>query len=518
LQQTRYRLDLSASRARLLQADRELASVSVRTCAGTISEQRAEAARLCARRANVPRGTNVVVAYFSNDEQSTVTQFELSAADALTAARVALEAQSDGAQRRLLGVRRLAAESEKSCWILGVECDEASAEDAARCARGAGLTPLAVIPSRAYAQACVASVVRRHTGEDSVVVLRLDETAGALAGGVGGELALVRPVDIGHDALAQGYRSALRAVLGDDADADELHARAELLLWKHGVPGRDVVVDQALGLTGSMILPALQPVIQRISVELRQTIKFGLGDSAMSNSRVVLSGDIANLTGFADAVSLMIEMPVNAAPVDSDRCDEIFGVIEPSTERARTTVRRFARGTACGAAAALAGAALIANGAMEEAAAARADDAALTPQLLQLSELHDRITLVSTDITRVNSVKDALDAALGVNPRWSLVMGELSRLTPGDVKISRFSGSSDSADARLRIDGSAPVGDGNVDPLVGYLERLRGGSLFSDVQIASSRLESRDGAPRREFSLTLRVRAGTFSAMLLEER
>lgn len=518
MQHARYILDLSASRVRLLQGDRELATVNVRTCAGEPHEQRAEAARLCAVRANVPRGTRVIIIFSSNNESSIVSQFQLSTADALTAARVALEAQRDIADRRLLGVCSLGAETDEGSWILGVECDETSAEEAASCVRGAGLTPLALIPSRAFAQASVAAVVRRDGGAEPVVALRLDETSGALAGGTGGKLALVRPVDIGHDALTQGYRSALRALSDGGGDDDELRGRAEILLWKHGVPAREAVLDEQLGLTGAMVLPALQPVLQRIGVELRQTIKFGLGDSALSNSKILLSGQITKCPGIADALAAMMETPVIDAPADSDECKEILGVIEPASERARATVRRFSLGAACGAAATIAAAAFIANGASGQAAAARAADAAISPQLQQLSALHDRLLYVSEDITRLNAVKAALDASLGVNPEWSLVMGELSRLTPADIKIVRFAGSSEATDARLRIDGTASVGDGSEDPVVGYMERLRNSSLFSDVQIASSRLESRDGVARREFSVTLRVRAGAFHVSLLEER
>lgn len=132
-----------------------------------------------------------------------------------------------------------------------------------------------------------------------------------------GRLLLVRPADIGFETLTDSYRQVLSEYAKQmnqpmDQPFDQI---AQEYLFEHGVPYQ---VHQCGGLElRSSVLPRMAPVLQRMGIDLKQTIRFGINDPYAVKNLVVLGpgGAIPMVT---KAIGEHLDLHVSA----SSGCDQ----------------------------------------------------------------------------------------------------------------------------------------------------------------------------------------------------
>lgn len=98
---------------------------------------------------------------------------------------------------------------------------------------------------------------------------------------------LLRTFNIGVAAFIDAYRRCVSDKGDDLAPPTE---RARELCFRHGVPGRGDVLDEALGLTGRDALAPAPAGDPALAVEVKNTLRFGLRSTLAESVRVEFTG------------------------------------------------------------------------------------------------------------------------------------------------------------------------------------------------------------------------------------
>lgn len=123
----------------------------------------------------------------------------------------------------------------------------------------------------------------------------------------------VRRIPIGLDALLAALQRPFRPAALASTEITLDAGAAHRLLLTHGIPHREAVIGED-GLTGRDIAPLLQPSLQRLMVELRQSLRFGVPASLRPGIRIRLDGAGGALPGLASLIAGELDVPTEAAP------------------------------------------------------------------------------------------------------------------------------------------------------------------------------------------------------------
>ena len=193
--------------------------------------------------------------------------------DPIDAFPLGADIATDSPQTHVLACGMRAAEARMLCALL----DRANVQ------------PVAIMPADAPAMArAVADALTAHDGCQAR--LHLDEHSTVLAASENGKLIFVRTIDVGIEAIVE---SLARAFPADDRAAS--CAKARETLERVGIPSPNVIADVERGLTGEDLLPLIQPVLQRLIIETKQSFRFALDDAQRESLQVFLSGAGAGL-------------------------------------------------------------------------------------------------------------------------------------------------------------------------------------------------------------------------------
>lgn len=215
-----------------------------------------------------------------------------------------------------------------------------------------------MIPAEAVA---IADAVRAATADAAeapavTAALFIGEHETTLAVGKPGRLIFVRTIASGTESIADALTRPLRPRAPTDPLVNLGHTQARALLLEVGVPTPDALIPSQPTLAGSALLPHLQPVLQRMAVELKQSLRFGVSEADRPNVRIVALGPGAAVPGLADAFARLSgfalaggEHPVPVDAQDSSTGGLIAGFTRSTAcsinllpEPARAVVRRHA--------------------------------------------------------------------------------------------------------------------------------------------------------------------------------
>lgn len=196
---------------------------------------------------------------------------------------------------------------------LGVFDKRTSAEAVCAWAAAAGLRPLVLAPAEA-ASMRMAVEGAREDSPGATVTVWIGEHASVLAASSGRRLLFVRTLGIGAESLVEALGRPMRVRSDEPREPVSLSpAEARALLYRVGVPMPGDVVDQARGLMGSSVLPVLQPVLQRLAVELKQSIRFGLPEGLRDGASLRLGGSGGLVPGLGEVLAKQIVAPLAVA-------------------------------------------------------------------------------------------------------------------------------------------------------------------------------------------------------------
>lgn len=308
---------------------------------------------------------------------------------------------------------------------------------------------------------------------------------------------------------------------GEDAKTIELSEfDATAIIWQFGIPERDAVVHDPLKLTGTQVIPLVQPLLQRLVVELRQSLRFGVGEKKREQVPIVLSGPGVRVPNLATTIGGEISQEVTVdeswSEFDYDEAVCTRGEIARALSRGRVisqlnlqpndlaSVRRSARMKQwlwTGAAAAL--------------GIIGFDYLQFDARLSEAQEQAERLSIRAGDIealkatsTKLKSTVDALtkleshiDTETGRSASFRAIMNELTHWTPQAVRLTSINFQQTEGRMVGNVNGYVFNSANRSDQvsLERYIEDLRESPLFEDVNLGNVQIGSVAGQEGRRF-------------------
>lgn len=473
------------------------------------------------RAVEIAAGSLVTVSYAS--PRTTVEAVSASATgeQAVRMMRLSLGEATDTALRHCaVGHQRLWTTRKAQSQTLGLWAAEADSSVVKLCAMlgRVGLRVDRLVPSRAISlYACWLQA--RSSGEANVVVVDVDEQITTMCGIVDGTPRLVRQVGIGTDLFVDAYMRAMRSARGA-SESGPTREEAATSLWSHGVPGRDDVVDRIGATRGHDVLPLMQSVVQRLAIEIKQTLRFGL-DAENRRVPVRVSGPGAMVPALAALLSDHAESQVEAIQ-SVERGEHGWGPhnvvrrvmdgmppginLLPATMVRRDVTRSIRR-------AALVGAGLAAIVIVGELGVKgrrlnhiESELALVAPEVGALSEQLSTLSQAATMSQVVAETERRLQAAMGPAVDWHGAMEVVRGVPDLGVSLSEIECEQQEGRPVMTIRGSAAISESKGDGLRALIAMLSSRPEFESVTLGATRLRDVNGEASRTFTISMQLR------------
>jgi Tfp pilus assembly PilM family ATPase/Tfp pilus assembly protein PilN len=338
-----------------------------------------------------------------------------------------------------------------------------------------------------------------------------------------GRLVFSRRIELGLESLASSLTRSIN-IAGRPEPVEHDLDGARAMLRKHGIPGRDDVIDEAAGLTGIHVIPLLQPVLQRFMVELRQSLRFGVDESDRENLTVRITGVGAMLKGMAELIGAELGITTERDSAFEHADDWAVPGAEPGERttalRDRSLVERLnllpravsshrragrlRRWMITGTAAALL---VIAGDAVRQHA--RIDAAQLQADVYA-AQLEDLRALEATgaQLTVVLTAKKNLESTIvdevGSAVSYRSCMHELSRITPKTIRFTsiKFSRGIDGVTGTIigfAFDDGTGADETDLEP---FIESLAASPLFANAELGNVQMGTSDARDGQRFTAT----------------
>ncbi|MCA9304622.1 MAG: hypothetical protein KC996_10920 [Phycisphaerales bacterium] len=391
----------------------------------------------------------------------------------------------------------------------------------------AWMTRCGLSPDRMIPTGCVLmeqAIMHSFEQPAETAVCYLGEDSSVIAYVIDGSVRLVRSIEIGYRHINDAYTSAFGA--GDQSDEInrmlELNHGAGSLIWEYGVPMN--ASDEYAGLIRKEIMPRIAPILQRYSVEIKQTFRFGVSEQE-TPSRLMLCGPGAAIPHIGAALSSNCDLHIDLAPdhetyVPTQAFGE--GTIENefagSSRTIPSVLPRIAREVrqlkACNKA--VVAGLVIALGVMGlEYASVFAKTDQIHTEIAQQSPLVEAIlneqeiraeTIANASV--VDEVATLFTENFGTRPHWGNAMQAVSAAMEKSIRIEQIQGDNLDGSATVGLTGLA-VGNNGADPTVmlnAFTLALRAQEGIREVQLgATARRETTGGLPAVQFEITLVV-------------
>lgn len=177
----------------------------------------------------------------------------------------------------------------------------------------AGLDPVRVINSDVLALHDAVQTVTSSHEEGVRAMLWIGEHSSVLAAGAAGRLLFVRTVAAGIEPVAEALTNPLKPL---DASADTVllsREQARRVFLAVGVPAPDQEIPGHPSLQGSTLLPHLQPAVQRLSIEAKQSLRFGVPEALRASVRLSLIGPGAAIPRLGEVIARAAGVPYHPA-------------------------------------------------------------------------------------------------------------------------------------------------------------------------------------------------------------
>jgi len=387
--------------------------------------------------------------------------------------------------------------------------------------RRAGLVPMSATPREALAigEALeeLADSQQTSGGTDRIVQWRIGEFVSVLAVSAPDDtgslkLELVRSIRLGFDALVEALA---RGLMVDQAAGTPTldFEKAHKILLAVGIPSHDQLVDPVTGKTGRDVLPLMQPVLQRMAIEAKQTLRFGLEGQEVHS--IVASGPGSKLSGLSAMLSEFLDIDVVAPePLDTSKKDSAGpqGVrtwardaqgrlsLVPRSVGLQREAGRLAN------AARLGGIAAVVMLAFSAADAWKTHDQivdqidAFRPQVERVRRVAEAEAQTSLLASRVGKVENELYHSMGVLPDWEGLFNEISTLCDDNIRLLALSADASDEISVIELRGAvAESNNGNDEHLSAFLTKLTSSPLLTDVRLESTRRAEFRGKAGRRF-------------------
>jgi hypothetical protein len=476
----------------------------------------------------VGKGAPARVVYIGPKASAEVFNIPAEGATALKAAEMSLrESLTDKNASCPLAVHTLHRDSandegdQARSHILGVSDSAPGSNIVGAWVRRSGLEIEGLIPAKAAALALAVKTATTQPESGSHAVLWVGEHVTALAGWHRGRLVFARAIDFGFWLLGDAIYRAARA----QGNANFGRQDAYRLLFGSGVPRRGQVVDADLRLSAEHVLPFMQPVIQRYVVETRQTLRFGIPESELPRTSLILSGPGSSVPALASLLEPQIDVVINRnAAADQPGFmqnagySELLGLetsgfsLMPPAEADRRINRRLNASLRVGAMAAVMGLVAMAGWNYSQTSKASRQLRQLedrTDAMNQHAIMRERAERMANDI---GSASKVIRETLGNRPRWMAALAMVSKACGETVELNHIAGGFPAENGGvpvLTLSGTAwPSGQASKggDSLGAFLDRLTGSPLVTSAKIVSTHADV-NGGEAKTFVISVQLKA-----------
>jgi len=171
-----------------------------------------------------------------------------------------------------------------------------------------GVRVSSMIPNAIASIVCAADQAMQMN--DGSVLFYFDTDISIIAHAEQGKLRLIRPADIGYQKLAESYQQVFgekKSNPDQETDPHEVMTVANDCLFRYGIPFQPT---DFFGIElRSEVLPCMAPVLQRIGIDVKQTIRFGI-EGGSNLKKLYVSGPGAAIPSISKAVGEHLELHV----------------------------------------------------------------------------------------------------------------------------------------------------------------------------------------------------------------
>lgn len=363
----------------------------------------------------------------------------------------------------------------------------------------AGLDVESLVPADAVASMAAARAATDPAASHPVTaVLYVGEHSSVLAVGTPGVLLFVRTVAAGSEVLAESLTRPLRTTSGSGETLTLQPDEARAVLLSVGIPGSDCRIPDRPTLDGSSLLPHLQPVLQRVAVEIKQSLRFGLPEAQRGSVVLRIIGAGAAIPGALEAIARLagVAPAENFDPADpGDHCSSTGGLIAdlvreesalpsllPALRRTSISHRRIRKAVAIGAGLA----ALVIGIEAFDAHATLGRERDRLSSLASQTQQRQARTLLRQQTLEARQMLADIESTVGrsVEPTGdcAALMAVIAERTPGPFRLSNLDFQHETGAGRMIIRGYIRA-DEAPDPAV-LIQRLVDG--LSAVPIVAS--------------------------------
>ncbi len=383
-----------------------------------------------------------------------------------------------------------------------------------------GLVPAEAV---ATADAMRLATASSDTSEIAAVVW-IGEHSTSLAVGTPGRLFFVRTITAGTEALAEVLCRPLRSRDADAAPITLSHEEARTLLMGVGVPAPDALIPGYPNLAGSALLPHLQPILQRLSIEIKQSLRFGVSEDNRAHVRLRLAGPGAAVPGLGDAISRVSGFGFDAVidpnhPPDANdsscggliaafsRCPTLSICILPAQVRQVRTLRKARKALLIGAALAFS---YVGYETFDAYSTLRSERGRLTELTSAMVSSQGPMAVRQNAMASCAAMADAerrLRKAMDQSPDWATMLEIISHATPAEMRLTSLDMTRNPT--RCAIDMRGHIRFEEVaDPAAlirSYVKKLESVPLVDGVRLGAASRAPLAGHDAQTFSLTIGV-------------
>lgn len=192
------------------------------------------------------------------------------------------------------------AEGVAQIHTLGVACADIEVEAMCEIVEGTGLAFAGAIPAAGLGLLAGVSGAIPRSSEGVCIHLHMGERDSTIVGATHGRLRFVRQAPIGLESLVDVLS---RDPMLDVADSPQRLSREQArdVLCSQGIPMPGQSVEILPSVHSKAILPLLQSTLQRLSLEVKQSTRFGLSETDRANAGLSVGG-VGGSVGRLDVV------------------------------------------------------------------------------------------------------------------------------------------------------------------------------------------------------------------------